>query len=110
MNTADKAVRQAVIRDILKNYKAVVDFPSSIMIDDMVELYPDAKVSRSNVSLPLRAGICRMLRASFSVGYPRPPQQPRGLAQIFQQDTGSHRDAMVGSVHVSVPLHPLSPL
>jgi hypothetical protein len=44
-NTTDKQQRHAIIRDILADYRAVVDFPASIMIDDMHEIYPNAKVS-----------------------------------------------------------------
>jgi hypothetical protein len=44
-NTSGKQQRQGIIRDILAEYRAVVDFPASIMIDDMHEIYPNAKVS-----------------------------------------------------------------
>lgn len=47
MKTADRMERHAIIRNILKGYRAVVDFPASIIIDDMVEIYPDAKVGRT---------------------------------------------------------------
>jgi hypothetical protein len=53
-NSAEKAERQAVIRGILAEYRAAVDFPVSIMIDDMVEMYPDAKVSGNFVGLHIR--------------------------------------------------------
>jgi hypothetical protein len=43
-NTTDKQQRHAIIRGILADYRAVVDFPASIMIDDMREIYPNAKV------------------------------------------------------------------
>jgi len=40
----DKAKRHAIIREILKDYKAIVDFPASVMVKDPLEIYPDAKV------------------------------------------------------------------
>jgi len=39
----DKDKRHARIRDLLKGYQAVVDFPASLMVDDLLEVYPDAK-------------------------------------------------------------------
>jgi hypothetical protein len=43
-DTEDKTERQALIRQILTGYKATVDFPPSMFVDDLVEMYPKAKV------------------------------------------------------------------
>jgi hypothetical protein len=43
-NEPDKVKKHAMIRDLLKEYKAVVDCPVSLMVEDFVELYPNAKV------------------------------------------------------------------
>ena len=45
-DTPDKATRQALIHDIFTTgaYRATVDFPPSLFVDDLIEMYPDAKV------------------------------------------------------------------
>jgi hypothetical protein len=42
----DKATRQILMRDIFTSgsYRATVDFPPSLFVDDLIEMYPDAKV------------------------------------------------------------------
>ena len=42
----DKAARQALIRKIYTSggYRATVDFPPSLFVDDLIEMYPNAKV------------------------------------------------------------------
>jgi Sulfotransferase domain len=40
----DKQKRRAVLRDALYGFDAVVDFPGCFMLDDLVEMYPNAKV------------------------------------------------------------------
>jgi hypothetical protein len=44
-NTTDKTERQAIIREILADYQAAVDCPVSLLVDDVIEVCPDAKVS-----------------------------------------------------------------
>lgn len=43
----EKDQRQAAIRAIFEEggFKATVDFPPSMFVEDLVEMYPDAKVS-----------------------------------------------------------------
>ncbi|KAK5218458.1 hypothetical protein LTR47_011730 [Exophiala xenobiotica] len=43
-NEPNKEKKHAMLRVILKGYKAVVDFPASLMVEDMIKIYPDAKV------------------------------------------------------------------
>lgn len=43
-DTKDKQTRHALMKDILKEYKAAVDFPCSLFVDDLIEIYPNAKV------------------------------------------------------------------
>ena len=47
--TRDLATRQAAIRAIFEDggFNATVDFPPSVFVDDLVEIYPDAKVWNS---------------------------------------------------------------
>lgn len=44
--TQDKDARQDMLHYLLtkRNYKAAVDWPTSCFIDDMIEMYPNAKV------------------------------------------------------------------
>ena len=51
-NEQDKGKKHAMIRDLLKGYQAVVDCPVSLMVEDFVEMYPDAKVSSLGVYRP----------------------------------------------------------
>ena len=46
--TTDKDARQQLIREIYEDggYAATVDFPGSLFVEDMIALYPDAKVSQ----------------------------------------------------------------
>jgi len=71
-DTEDKMERKALMRDILTGYKAAVDFPTSMFVDDLIEMYPKAKVRHiawkelcktyskilrsSSASAPLRSG------------------------------------------------------
>ena len=40
----DKVKRQALLREILEPYQAIVDFPGCFVVDDLMEMFPDAKV------------------------------------------------------------------
>jgi hypothetical protein len=40
----DKKKRQALLKEILDPFEAIVDFPGCYLVDDLLELYPDAKV------------------------------------------------------------------
>ena len=40
----DKIKRQALLRHTLQGYNAIVDAPGCMVLDDLMELYPDAKV------------------------------------------------------------------
>lgn len=44
--TEDKDARQEMLHHLLtkRKYKAAVDYPTSCFVDDMVEMYPNAKV------------------------------------------------------------------
>jgi hypothetical protein len=44
-DTQDKGKRQTLIREILSHYQATVDFPGSLFVDDLIDMYPEAKVS-----------------------------------------------------------------
>ena len=48
-DASDKATRQALIRKIYKkdSYRATVDFPPALLVDDLIEMYPDAKVTQN---------------------------------------------------------------
>ena len=39
-----KEARHAMIREILKDYVAIVDYPCCIFLEDLMEIYPNAKV------------------------------------------------------------------
>lgn len=40
----DKTKRHVMLRDMLDEYEAIVDYPGCFLVDDLLELYPDAKV------------------------------------------------------------------
>jgi Sulfotransferase domain len=42
--TDDKATRQQLLREICKDYHAIVDAPGCFFVEDLMEIYPDAKV------------------------------------------------------------------
>ncbi|OAP62185.1 hypothetical protein AYL99_04388 [Fonsecaea erecta] len=67
-NETNKAKKHAMIRDLLKGYKAVVDFPASIMVEDFVEAYPDAKVilSTRNSAQQWRESFSKTLDLTYS--------------------------------------------
>ena len=52
---ARKEERQALMRSIFAEggYKATVDFPGSMFAEDLVEMYPDAKVLLTCLSVSL---------------------------------------------------------
>lgn len=58
----DKQARQKIIRSIFEGgvtgeaCKAGVDYPTSAFVDDLVELYPNAKVSRDQFTMSTTVG------------------------------------------------------
>lgn len=44
--TSDKSERQRILHQIYESggYRSVTDYPSSSFVEDLVEMYPDAKV------------------------------------------------------------------
>jgi Sulfotransferase domain len=46
-HTEDKATRQQILREICKDYRAIVDAPGCFFVEDLMEIYPDAKVGIS---------------------------------------------------------------
>lgn len=42
--TEDKATRHAILRKIFKDYRAIVDAPGYFFVEDLMEIYPEAKV------------------------------------------------------------------
>jgi hypothetical protein len=48
----DKKKRQAILKEMLDPFEAIVDYPGCYLVDDLLELYPDAKVILSVRSSP----------------------------------------------------------
>jgi Sulfotransferase domain len=42
--TEDKATRHQILREICKDYRAIVDAPGCFFVEDLIQIYPDAKV------------------------------------------------------------------
>jgi Sulfotransferase domain len=42
--TEDKATRHAILREVFKEYRATVDAPGCFFVEDLMEIYPEAKV------------------------------------------------------------------
>ena len=40
----DKARRQAILRPLFDSYEVTADYPSCILMDDLLEMYPQAKL------------------------------------------------------------------
>jgi Sulfotransferase domain len=44
LQAQDKATRQTLLRGALEPFRAAVDVPSCLFVEDLVEMYPNAKV------------------------------------------------------------------
>lgn len=44
LQARDKATRHAILREICKDYRAIVDAPGCFFVEDLMEIYPEAKV------------------------------------------------------------------
>lgn len=44
LQARDKVTRHAILREICKDYRAIVDAPGCFFVEDLMEIYPEAKV------------------------------------------------------------------
>jgi hypothetical protein len=51
LSIEDKKARQAALKELYDGFEAIFEPPASVYVDDLIEIYPEAKVTHHLISL-----------------------------------------------------------